>query len=79
LIVIVIFYSREIKYQSKVVRSGSQIEFEKLGLTVTLTCKSGDVRPIVFLHRTPADIANIAIDAGNLEEIMRSEYSLESD
>lgn len=64
------YFYREVKYECKLVPAGAYTEFQKLGISVTLNC-DGDVKPIIFFHRTPADTANMEIKLDILDEVLR--------
>jgi hypothetical protein len=53
---------------------GKQVDLARLGITVSVECKkdnSLNAKPIIFIHRTPADSAHLDITLKGLEEILR--------
>lgn len=53
---------------------GKQMDLRRLGITVTVEAdeeSSSDIKPIIFIHRTPADSAHLDIPLNGLEEILR--------
>ncbi|XP_052245742.1 serine/threonine-protein phosphatase 6 regulatory ankyrin repeat subunit B-like [Dreissena polymorpha] len=65
----------EITFDSRMVPAGKPIEFEKLGVSVQLTSEK-NCRPIIFIHRTPADSAQLDVPVRGLEEILSDVYEL---
>ncbi|KAL4235985.1 hypothetical protein ACF0H5_004373 [Mactra antiquata] len=66
----------EINYDCKMLSVDNKVTLKRLGINVTLIAANNDIRPIIFLHRTPADSKNIDISLSALEEILSDVYEL---
>ncbi|XP_045158377.2 serine/threonine-protein phosphatase 6 regulatory ankyrin repeat subunit B-like isoform X1 [Mercenaria mercenaria] len=69
--------SGEISYDCWMVSVGKQVDLPRLGITVTLESSAAlSSKPIVFIHRSPADSAHLDIPLTGLEEILSDVYEL---